>query len=118
MNDVIQYVKESRELMRKQGCEIQRLHDLLKQAASAISDIKSESESFLDDVGTKLASTGQFTPESVANALIEKNAELLTRAPIVDKDVNDWGELDNKVSVEIDNLRPSERKLYERFGLI
>ena len=109
------YIEESGSLIKKQAEEILSLKESAQEAtASAL--VKKASEDTLDKI-TYMLGNGHYTPESVVDALRDRNTENLVKQATAEPVDDSWGELDGN-SVDLNNIRPSDRKLYSRYGLI
>lgn len=118
MNEVLEYIKESRALLSKQASMIAELERNVAFLSAQRSDLLKQASDFEKDLALRLAAEG-YDPDSVSKALMNKNAELLLKKEAsVDDDVNDWGDLDDRASAVSQELRSSDRVLYQRLGLI
>ena len=111
-----QYIDESQALIEKQASEIASLQQKLDQAKAGRKMDKQASEGTVCELISCLKQ-GQYKQESVINALLNKDSSVLVKEAAIEDVDDSWGELDDD-TVHSDNLKPSERKLYARYGLI
>lgn len=111
-----QYIEETNRLLHKQAAFISSLEHKTHQLESDVL-AKNAAEALLGDLSSRL-SEGRYTAESVAEAIRNKDTGCLIKVSgELEEDYNSWGRLEDD-SVNSDNIRPSERKLYTRLGLI
>jgi len=109
-----EYIKEASGLIEKQAKEILILKERARKANA--SDLaKKASEDILNKIAYMLGNE-QYTQESIIKAIRENSTESLVKRSVELVD-DSWGELEED-SVNLNNIRPSDRKLYSNLGLI
>lgn len=108
------YINDSLALMRKQSAEIAKLRSERRET-EATRLRKAAVEDNLHEIRNCL-SNEQYTPESVVDAVLEMDAGKLEKQAELGE-LDSLGELES-ISVNNNNLRPSEYTLYSRMGLI
>jgi len=118
MEELIQqYIEQAEAFIEKQAKEIASLNEAILEVKSSHALAKKSSEDTLSDLISCL-SNGQYKQESIVNALKSSNTGLLEKESEEEEIEDSWGELDNSTDVSHNNIRPSDRQLYSRFGLI
>ena len=120
MNELVrQFVIESKALLDKQAAEIKALKEELGRVRAI--ELTKAAEDVLGELADALE-TGAFTKDSVVRAVRGGNADLLEKEAVLDEDSDsDWGTLENgsiKRSADLSRLKQSERRLYERMGIL
>lgn len=116
MNEQVirQYIEDSSSLISKQAEEIESLKEKVRKQDAERTLAKKAAEDILNDLADCLDS-GQYTMDSVAKAIRNKDTGCLEKVSTEEVDDNSWGSLENTSENSL-NMRPSDRMFYERFG--
>ena len=118
MNEEIQrYIRDSRELISCQAQMIEKLSSELSAVKAEKAELsKIAEDNTLDDIIDCLKKD-QWTQESITKALENKDVDCLEKKAEELED-DSFGELDDSQPTVSCNIRPSEKRLYARLGLI